>query len=106
MRGFAGLRRAGDFHRLRRFGRRISTGAFTLYRSDAQPGDACSLVGIAVNSSIGKAVVRNKIRRRVSAILQQALAGRRPMRLLVVARPDASTAPFETLRAHLERGLA
>jgi ribonuclease P protein component len=99
MRSFAGLRRRADFARLRRQGRRVNTGTLTLYRSDGATGDERSLVGIAINKSIGKAVVRNKIRRRLVSILHDALSGRRTMRLLVVARSSAVDAAFDALRA-------
>jgi ribonuclease P protein component len=105
MRHFASLRRQADFARLRRQGWRVSTKTLTLYRSDASPTDARSVVGITVGSSIGKAVVRNTVRRRLAAILHDALAGRMPMRLLIVARPAAAQASFETLRADLTSAL-
>lgn len=105
MRRYASLRRAADFHRLRQRGRRITCGALTVYRAEAHPGDRTSVVGITVGKPIGKAVVRNTVRRRVAAILHDVLAGRR-LRLLVVARPPAADAPFSTLRSELERALA
>ena len=105
MRRYASLRRAADFNRLRQRGRRISTSALTVYRADALTSDRTSVVGITVGKPIGKAVVRNMVRRRVAAILHEALAGRR-LRLLVVARPAAADASFHMLRRDLERALA
>ena len=104
MRRFASLRRAADFSRLRQRGRRIATGVLTFYRSEALPSDRMSVVGISVGKPIGKAVVRNKVRRRLAAILHENLANRR-MRLLVVARAGAAEAPFTTLRREVERAL-
>jgi len=98
MRRFASLRRRADFARLRQRGRRIARATLTIYRSDAAPGDPTSLVGIAINKSIGKAVVRNKLRRRLAAILHDELAEHRAMRLLLVARPAAAAAGFNALR--------
>lgn len=105
MRRVASLRRQVDFARLRRQGRRVSTKSLTIYRSDAPGGDASSLVGITVSKSIGKAVVRNNLRRRLSAIVQEALASRAAMRLLVVARPVAADAHFSDLRAEVTSAL-
>jgi ribonuclease P protein component len=99
MRRFASLRRQSDFARLKRRGERISTPTLTFYRSDAWTGDASSLVGITISKPIGKAVLRNKLRRRVAAIVHDLLAERSTMRLLVVARPPAATATFADLRA-------
>ena len=106
MRRVASLRRQGDFARLRRQGRRFSTKSLTIYRSGAPTGDASSLVGITVSKSIGKAVTRNKLRRRLAAIVHQALEHRRAMRLLVVARPDAAETAFPDLRAEVTSVLA
>jgi ribonuclease P protein component len=105
MRRVASLRRQVDFARLRRQGRRVSTKSLTIYHSGAPTGDASSLVGITVSKSIGKAVVRNKLRRRLSAIVREALASRAAMRLLVVARPVAADAQFSDLRAEVTSAL-
>ena len=104
MRRYASLRRSADFARLRQRGRRITTGALTIYRADPHPADRLALVGISVGKPVGKAVVRNTVRRRVAAILQEALAGRR-LRLLVIARPQAAETPFAQLRNDLQRAL-
>jgi ribonuclease P protein component len=106
MRRFASLHRQADFARLRRQGRRMTTKSLILFRSDLRPGDLSSLVGITVNKSIGKAVIRNKLRRRLAAITHEALAHHRAMRLLIVAREPASATPFTDLRAELGSALA
>ncbi|MGA8098087.1 MAG: ribonuclease P protein component [Candidatus Cybelea sp.] len=105
MRRFASLSRQADFARLRRQGRRASSKSLVIYRSDSLPGDPSSLVGITVSKSIGKAVIRNKVRRRLAAIVHEALAERRALRLLVVARPLAAQAPFAELQAELASAL-
>ncbi len=105
MRRFASLRRRSDFSRLRQRGRRLSTPTLTIYRSDAFAGDPSSLVGITVTKAIGKAVVRNKLRRRLAAIVQEALAGTPAQRLLLVARPAAASAAFAALRADVTSAL-
>lgn len=101
MRRYASLRRRADFARLRRHGRRVAGSTLTLFFTDALPSDAVSLVGITVNKAIGKAVVRNKLRRRLAAIVNDALAQARALRLLVVARPAAARADFATLQSDL-----
>jgi len=100
MRRYASLRRRADFARLRRHGRRAAGRILTLYLTDALPRDASSLVGITVNKAIGKAVVRNKLRRRLAAIVDDALAeSGRALRMVIVARPGAAQADFAALRA-------
>jgi ribonuclease P protein component len=105
MRCFASLRRQADFIRLRQRGRRISTKNLTLYLADALPSDSGSLVGITVSKSIGKAVVRNKLRRRLAAILNETLAYGRTIRLVVVARPLAADLAYGALQAEVASAL-
>ncbi len=105
MRRFASLRRQADFSRLRQRGRRIATPSLMLYRSDAAAADDRPLVGISVSKAVGKAVVRNRLRRRLAAILQETLDGRTRMRLLIGPRPHAAATPFDALAAELGRAL-
>jgi ribonuclease P protein component len=90
---------------LQRQGRRVSTKTLVIYRSNSLPSDATTLVGITVSKSIGKAVTRNKVRRRLAAIVHESLAGHGAMRLLVIARPLAAQASFGQLRAELKSAL-
>jgi len=106
MRGFASLKRQPDFARLRRQGRRLTTKSLVIYCSDPLPSDPSSLVGITVTKSIGKAVIRNKLRRRLAAIVDEALAQHGAMRLLFLPRPPAAQAPFADLRAEVTSALA
>jgi len=106
MRRFASLRRQADFTRLRRRGRRLTTAHLTIYCSDVLPGDPASLVGISVSKSIGNAVVRNKLRRRLAAIVHDALAQTAAMRLLVIPRPGAADVAFAALRDDVTSALA
>jgi ribonuclease P protein component len=105
MRRFASLRRQADFARVRRHGRRLSTKSLVIFRSDPLPDDVASLVGITVNKSIGTAVVRNKLRRRLAAIVNEALTPERTVRLLVVASPEAAQTTFAALRAEVTSAL-
>ena len=80
MRPYVSLRRAADFSRLRRQGRRIAGPTLTIFRDEARRG-------------------------RLAAILDESLAGRDPMRLLIVAQPSAAQASFPILREQLVAGL-
>lgn len=77
-----------------------------IFRSNSLPGDPRALVGITVSKSIGKAVTRNKLRRRLAAILQEVLAQDTALRLLVIARPEAARSAFADLRAELASALS
>lgn len=105
MRRFASLRRTADFTRLRQRGRRTATPNLTVYRGDAYPRDERPLVGITVTKSVGTAVVRNRVRRRLAASIHELLVPQTRMRLLVVARPSAAALPYATLREELRRAL-
>lgn len=105
MRSFASLRRTADFNRLRQRGRRTATAHLTIYRGDAWKHDERPLVGITVSKSVGTAVVRNRLRRKLAASLHDLLTPQARMRLLVVARPSAATLPFAALQDELRQAL-
>lgn len=106
MRPFASLRRRADFARLRSRGRRLATPHLTFFRADAAAPDTQSLVGISVSKSVGNAVVRNRVRRRLAACLQESLRRDDRMRLLILARPSAASATYEALREQVRRAIA
>jgi ribonuclease P protein component len=105
MRSFASLRRRGDFSRLRQRGRRLPMACATLYLGGPAAGDGQPLLGISVAKTVGNAVARNRVRRRFAAVFHEVLASAPPMRLLLVARPDAAATPFADLRAQVEAAL-
>ncbi|HEV3154743.1 MAG TPA: ribonuclease P protein component [Candidatus Baltobacteraceae bacterium] len=105
MRRFASLRRQGDFTRLRQRGRRTASANLTFYRADAAPADERPLVGITVSKSVGTAVARNLLRRRLAAIIHELLPDHARMRLLVVPRPSAAAISFPQLRDEVRRVL-
>ncbi|MBV8727307.1 MAG: ribonuclease P protein component [Candidatus Eremiobacteraeota bacterium] len=105
MRSFASLRRRGDFSRLRRQGRRIASNLLTVYRADAASGQ--TLVGISTGRALGGAVTRNRVRRRILAILDElSRNGGLPKRLLIEARTSAANARFDQLRNELRKAVA
>ena len=105
MRRYETLKRRADFHRLRRSGRRVETSAFSLFSDRGREG-AAPVVGISVSGSVGGAVVRNLVKRRLGAAIQARLAAPAQGRLLLVAKPasaamsyaDLERAVFEALR--------
>ena len=72
-------------------------------------------MGIVVSGKVGKAVVRNRVRRRLREALRALLAngvrreachaGAASFDLVVIARPSAADAGYAELRASLERAL-
>ncbi len=106
MRRFASLKRGGDFARLRQRGRRKATSSLTIFEADPGTRDAQPLVGITIGKAVGGAVVRNLLKRRILAIVQEAFVGGYPKcRLLIVPRPSAAGVPFQALRSELLEAL-
>jgi ribonuclease P protein component len=63
-----------------------------------------SRAGITVSKAIGNAVVRNRLRRRVKAILDRSAFGDPPHRdIVLIARPGAGDADFAAVAAELAR---
>ena len=106
MRRFASLRRQADFARLRQRGRRMATANLTVYRGQGSPQGERPLVGITVSTAVGKAVVRNKVKRRIAACVHDLVPADPALRLLVVARPSTAAATYRDLHAELARVLA
>ena len=98
------MRRRADFavavRRGSRAGRRLLTGHLLVRGDD---GDQPPRVGFVVSKAVGKAVVRNKVRRRLRAIVRGYLPSLPGGSLLVVrAHPQAATARQADLAAELD----
>jgi ribonuclease P protein component len=98
------MRRRADFtaavRRGSRAGRQLLTGHLLVRGGD---GDQPALVGFVVSKAVGKAVVRNKVRRRLRAIVRGYLPSLPGGSLLVVrAHPQAATARQADLAAELD----
>jgi ribonuclease P protein component len=95
MRAYESLRRRGDFARVRGRGKR-----FVL------DGRRQTRIGITVAATVGGAVVRNRLRRRLKALLDRYPLGTPPWRdIVLIARPGAGEATFDALAVELTRFL-
>jgi ribonuclease P protein component len=101
VRAYRSLRRRSDFASVQRRGKRRTGPLFVALTAEARAG---SRVGITVSKAIGNAVVRNRLRRRVKAILDRTAFGGPPFRdVVLIARPGAGEAPFVDVAAELGR---
>jgi len=101
MRAFAALRRRADFARVARSGRRRSAKYLTCLVAD---GRDRTRIGMTVSAQVGGAVVRNRVRRRLRAILDRYPFSSLPRRDIVfIARPGAGELSFAELAAEVER---
>lgn len=101
MRRYATLRRRSDFARVQRRGKRQAGPLFVFLAADAR---GRSRAGITVSKQIGNAVVRNRLRRRVKALLDRAGFGGPPHRdVLFIAKPGAGEAAFDLLADEIGR---
>jgi ribonuclease P protein component len=98
---YQSLRRRSDFSRVQRRGKRQTGPLFVLLASEGRNG---SRIGITVSKAVGNAVVRNRLRRRVKAILDRSTFGAPPHRdVVLIARVGAGEAGFDAVAAELER---
>jgi ribonuclease P protein component len=87
-----------DFTRCYRYGRRLRTGYFTVYA--CRRGKCVTRLGLAVGKTVGIAVVRNRVKRRLRELFrrQKALVPG-GYDLFVRAVPASAAAPYTALEA-------
>src|SRR5213078_2199229 len=98
------IRDRTTFGQLRRDGRRTRVGPVTVTFVDG-PTDQPPRVAYAVGRRVGGAVVRNRLRRRLRAIVCEAAADLRPGAYLISAAPGAANLTFGDLRSTVSRAL-
>jgi ribonuclease P protein component len=96
------IRTRDAFVRLRRDGRRVRVGPLRCtFLSD--PELTSPAVAFAIGRAVGDAVTRNRLRRRLRAILADSDVP--PGLLLIAASPDAVELSFDRLRSTTEKML-
>jgi len=98
----ASLRLRRDFERLAIDGQVRTAGPIRVRRAP-DPDLAAALVAFALPRSVGSAVVRNRLRRRMREIVRQfdGAGSVAPGRYLVIATPAATSASFDELRSFM-----
>ncbi|MBA3233762.1 MAG: ribonuclease P protein component [Propionibacteriales bacterium] len=90
------LQRRPDFQRAVRTGRRVTSSTVVAHRL-VDPVAARCQVGFVVSRSVGSAVVRNTVKRRLRALMRDRLTELTPGLLVLRATPRAGQASFATL---------
>ncbi len=100
----ARLTRRNEFRIVTRHGRRLRADLLVAHVLGGQPGP--SRVGFVVGRSVGGAVVRNRVQRRLRHLMRPRLAALAPGTWVVVrALPPAVDAGSAELGAELDRAL-
>lgn len=94
------IRDRATFEALRRHGRRSRRGHVTV-TFVATGGDDVPRVAYAVGKRVGGAVVRNRLRRRLRAVVVDAGGSLVPGAYLVAASREAAGLPYEDLKAQV-----
>lgn len=96
---------AVDYRRLVRSGRRARGPVALAYARRTRPGEPLRM-GVIVARNVGKAVVRNRVRRRIKAVgwsLARDLSG---LDVVIRALPPAAGAPFAEIDGEVRRLVA
>ncbi|GIU93252.1 MAG: hypothetical protein KatS3mg011_2158 [Acidimicrobiia bacterium] len=95
------LRTSRDFQRVLDEGRRVRRGALTVVAAEGVPG--LTRLGLVVSRKVGKATVRNRVRRRLRHAARQANLPE-GWDFVVVASPRAADAGYWELLEWLSSG--
>ncbi len=99
----ARILRSADFRRVYDEGFRVSSPYFTAFCAAAKEPKG-PRIGLAVSRATGKAVVRNRVKRRLREAVRRELWRLEPRWEIVInARQAALTAPLAELRRAMER---
>lgn len=99
------LRQAEDFRSTMKFGRKQSTSSLVVYLK-RDSGLAQSRFGFIVAKSVGGAVTRNLVKRRLRSIARELLPNTPPSSNVVVrALPEAASVDWNKLHSDFEAAL-
>ncbi|MCC7046142.1 MAG: ribonuclease P protein component [Alphaproteobacteria bacterium] len=101
------LKRRPEFLRVAQRGRRFAAPGLVLQACASADGNGAIRVGLTASRKVGGAVVRNRARRRLRALVRPVLSrhGAPGNDYVLVARQDTATRPWASLVEDLETAL-
>lgn len=106
MRTFDSLRGRREFTLVIRRGSAAAADALTVYGFTPREKTAATKVGVVIPKTVGKAVHRNRLRRRCKAILDRAQLGPPHRWYVISCKLGAAGLTFEELQRHLMNAFA
>lgn len=101
------MRRSEEFTDAVRGGARSGSRTVVVHlRRPTSPGDHSALVGFVVSKAVGNAVERNRVKRRLRAVMAARVDGLDGSRVVVRALPASRLATTATLAADVDAALA
>lgn len=95
------LRRRKDFRRVFRRGKSVANRQFVVY-SFRRPEEGTPRVGISISRKIGKAVVRNRIKRRIKEVLRHWMSEiQSEVDIVIIVRNPVVTMNYQQIQSSL-----
>lgn len=95
------LRKNKEFNFIYKKGERVSTEHFTLFVVKSKFNNY--LIGFSVSKKLGKANVRNKLKRRLREIVRRDVEVKNFQNYILLARSGAEKLPFNSLKDEIKR---
>ena len=104
-RGFSTLTKRSDFLRVQNSSNKVATKGLVLCMQPAEQGSV--RVGFTVTKTVGNAVVRNRVRRRLRSLVREILPNfdKKSVDYVLIGRKAALTRDYEGLQKDLKYAL-
>lgn len=94
------VKKEREFQKVFQEGASFANRKFVVYRLEPS-GQKHFRVGISVGKKVGNAVMRNQVKRKIRAILQELKNDLPPIDFIVIARPTTKDLPYDEMRSNL-----